>query len=116
MAKKNYATQFLGKKVRVDIDRPLGSKHPKFDFKYKVNYGYIPNTMAPDGEEVDAYVIGIEAELKCFFGVCVAVINRLDDNDDKLVVVPEGVDFSDSYIMKQIKFQERFFNSQIIRN
>jgi len=34
--------EFLNKEVKVIIDRPLGSKHPKFAFEYPINYGYIP--------------------------------------------------------------------------
>ena len=35
------AKDYLGKKVNVIIDRKLGSKHPKHNFIYPVNYGYI---------------------------------------------------------------------------
>lgn len=49
---------YLGKFVKVKIDRPLGSKHPKHNFIYPLNYGFIPNTIAGDGEEIDAYIIG----------------------------------------------------------
>ena len=49
--------QYLGKEVDVKMDRPMGSKHPKWGFVYPVNYGYIPNTISGDGEELDAYVL-----------------------------------------------------------
>lgn len=51
--------EFLNKKVTVKMDRPMGSKHPKHGFIYPVNYGYIPNTLSGDGEELDAYVLGV---------------------------------------------------------
>jgi inorganic pyrophosphatase len=51
------ATDFLGKIVEAKIDRPLGSKHPQYSFTYPVNYGFIPNTSSPDGEELDAYIL-----------------------------------------------------------
>lgn len=62
---------YLEKEAEVIIDRPLGSKHPKHDFVYQVNYGYIPNTKAPDGEELDAYVLGVEKPVEFFKGKCV---------------------------------------------
>ncbi|MBN2052059.1 inorganic diphosphatase [Candidatus Woesearchaeota archaeon] len=111
-----YATQFLGKKVTITIDRPLGSKHPKHGFEYPVNYGYVKGMKAPDGEEVDAYVLGVDKSLKIFTGKCIAVIHRTDDDDDKLIVVPEGKDFSDDEIIKQVDFQEKWFKSEVVRN
>ncbi|MGB2791155.1 MAG: inorganic diphosphatase [Candidatus Moraniibacteriota bacterium] len=110
------AKPYLGKEVEVIIDRPLGSKHPKHGFVYEANYGYIPDTKAPDGEELDAYVLGIEKPIKSFKGKCVAVIHRLNDDDDKLVVVPESFEnISDKDIRKATHFQEQFFQSEIVR-
>jgi len=77
---------FIGQKVNVVIDRPLGSKHPKHDFTYEVNYGYIPNTKSADGEELDVYVLGVDTPITETKGVCIAVIRRTDDDDDKLIV------------------------------
>lgn len=112
---KNYATQFIGKIVTVMIDRPIGSRHPKYDFEYEINYGFIPETKAPDGEEIDAYVLEIDYPVKEFTGKCVAVIHRTNDEDDKLVVVPEGSEVSDEEIRRTTDFQEQFFKSEIIR-
>jgi len=80
----------------VIIGRPLGSKHPKHGFEYKANYGYIPNTKSPDGEELDAYYLGISRPLMNARGVCIAIIHRTNDDDDKLVVVPEGTELTDN--------------------
>ncbi len=49
---------YLGKKIKVKMDRPLGSKHPKYDLIYPINYGYIEGTESGDAEEIDAYVLG----------------------------------------------------------
>ncbi len=105
----------IGKSVRVVIDRPLGSMHPKHGFLYEANYGYVEGITAPDGEEADAYVLGVKEPLKEFRGMCIALIHRTDDDDDKLVVVPEGMKLSDEEIRKQTHFQERFFKSVILR-
>ncbi len=109
------ADAFLGKMVSVKIDRPLGSKHPEHRFVYPVNYGFVPNTRSPDGEELDVYVLGVLEPLREFTGKCIAVIHRLDDDDDKLVLVPEGEDYSDDQIIALTSFQERFFKSVLIR-
>ena len=115
MTDKNYAVQFLDKIVTVKMDRPLGSKHPKYDWVYECNYGFVPNTKAPDGEETDVYILGVNEPLDTFTGLCIGVIHRTNDNDDKLIVAPEGMTFTDEEIRKMTNFQEQFFNSKIIR-
>ncbi len=113
----NYATQYIGREVTIIIDRPLDTKHPKHGFVYEVNYGFIPDTMAPDGEEVDAYILGVDAPLETYTGECIAVIHRLNDADDKLIVVPHSFEsMSDDDIRKATHFQEQFFDSKIIRH
>ena len=107
--------EYLGKKVKVQMDRPLGTKHPKHNIWYTVNYGFIPNTVSGDGEELDAYVLGEFLPLDEFEGVVIAVIHRLDDNDDKLVVMANDKEYSDEQIRALTEFQERFFESIIIR-
>lgn len=111
----DYATQFIGQVVEVTIDRPIGSKHPKYNFDYPINYGYVKGVLSPDGEEVDAYILGVEMPLNIFRGKCIAVMHRLDDDDDKLIVVPNGRGFSNEEIYRMTNFQEKFFNSEIIR-
>ena len=113
--KKANAKDFLGKKVIVKIDRQLGSKHPKHGFIYMLNYGFIPNTVSGDGEELDAYVLREFAPVKNFEGYVIAIIHRTNDDDDKLVVTKEGVDYSNDAIRALTEFQERFFESIIIR-
>lgn len=106
---------YLGKKVKVNMDRPLGSKHPKHGFIYPVNYGYIPGTISGDGEELDAYVLGVHKPLDTFEGIVVAIIHRANDNDDKLVVMAEGRNYSDDQIRALTEFQEQYFESSILR-
>jgi len=108
-------TDFIGKITEVEIDRPRGSKHPKYGFIYEVNYGFVPGTSGGDGEEIDAYVLGVKEPLERFSGRCIAVIHRTNDNDDKLVVVPDGMALTDEEIRLATYFQEQFFKSEIIR-
>ena len=113
--KISKSTDYIGKMVLVKIDRPLHSKHPKHGFVYELNYGFIPETKSPDGEELDAYVVGVDQPLETFKGKCIAVIHRTDDNDDKLVVVPSELELTDDEIRIETRFQEQFFKSEIIR-
>lgn len=104
----------IGKVVKVIIDRPLGSRHPEHEeIVYSVNYGYIEDFIAPDGEEQDAYVLGVKTAIKEFTGKVIAVIHRYDDVEEKWVVAPDGVNFSEEEIIQQVYFQERFFNFSV---
>ena len=109
------AKQFIGKEVEVIFDRPLGSKHPKHDFVYEVNYGYIDDVKAPDGENLDAYFLGINEPVQKATGVVKAIVHRLNDDDDKLVVMPNDVSMTDAEIDMAVGFQEKWFTHRIIR-
>ena len=108
---KNY----LGQQVSVKIDRPLGSKHPEWGFVYPVNYGFVPNHIVSDGEALDAYVLGVFEPISDFSGVCIAIIQRLNDIEDKLVLAPPDKTYTNNQIMALVEFQERFFKTRIIR-
>jgi len=110
-----YSLPFLGKLVDVEVDRPLGTKHPKHDHIYPINYGFVPHTKAPDGAELDVYILGEYEPLKTFQGRCIAIIHRTDDDDDKLIVCADGMAFTDEEIRKATHFQEQWFKSKIVR-
>ena len=104
----------LNKFVTVTVDRPLGSFHPKHpDLYYPVNYGYINGVMAPDGEEQDAYILGVSEPAEEFTGRVIAIIHRYDDIEEKWVVAPESMRISADEIMQQVSFQEQFFQSEV---
>ena len=105
----------IGKIVKVTVDRPKGSRHPEHsDMIYPVNYGYIEGIFAPDGEEQDAYILGVNEPVKQFTGKVIAVIHRFDDVEDKWVVAPDGVSFGIEEIERQVYFQEKYFRHRII--
>lgn len=109
--------EYLNKIIEAKIDRPIGSSHPKYpDHIYLVNYGYIPNTVSGDGKELDCYVLGEYKPLSEFKGKCIAIIHRLNDDDDKLILTPENRNFTNAEIRLLTDFQERFYKSEIIRN
>ena len=104
----------IGSIVKVIVDRPLGTYHPKYkDIYYSVNYGYIPNIVALDGEEQDAYILGVDKPIKEFVGKVIAIIHRIDDVEDKWIVVPENISFTKDEIIRLVAFQEHFFKTEI---
>lgn len=109
-------TEYLNKTLEIKIDRPMGSKHHKHGFIYPINYGYVPNTISGDGEELDAYILGVYEPLTIFTGKCIAIIHRINDNDDKLIIAPENKSFTDLEIKALTNFQEQYFESVIIRD
>lgn len=106
--------EYLNKTITIKIDRPMGSRHPKHGFFYPVNYGFVPNTTSGDGEELDAYLLGVFEPVETYTGKCIAIIHRTNDNDDKLIIVPEDKSYTPDQIRALTEFQERFFKSEII--
>ena len=100
-------------RVKVTVDRPLGSKHPEYDMIYPVNYGYAQGVTGGDGEEQDVYVLGVSEPLETFTGIVIGAVRRKDDNEDKLVAAPEGMVFTSQQIRKEIHFVEKYFDSEI---
>ena len=101
--------------VTVIVDRPLGSCHPEHpDLIYPVNYGFVKGTLAADGEEQDAYIVGVYEPILEFTGRIIAVIYRQDDVENKWVVAPEGRAFTIEEIKEMTFFQEQYFNSKVV--
>ena len=107
--------EYIGKRLHIKIDRSLGSKHPKHGFIYPINYGYVPNTISGDGEELDAYLLGVFESVDEYYGKCIAVIHRTNDNDDKLIVVPIDKNYSNYAIEALVEFQEKYFKHVLTR-
>ena len=105
----------IGRTITVTVDRPLGSYHTEHkDMYYPINYGYVEGVMAPDGEEQDAYILGVAEAREEFTGTVIAVVHRDDDVEEKWIVAPAGMTFTEEQIKEQIHFQERYFNSEIM--
>ena len=105
----------IGDIVKVIVDRPLGSYHPEHkDMYYPINYGYIDGIIAPDGEEQDAYILGVDKPVKEFVGRMIAIIHRKDDIEEKWVVVPRDLRFAKKQIWEKVMFTEQYFDSEII--
>lgn len=105
----------IGQIVKVIVDRPLGSYHPEHkDLYYPINYGFIESIIAPDGEEQDAYIIGVDEPVSEFIGKIIAIIRRFNDIEEKWVVAPEDAVFSKEEIAERVKFQEQYFEYELL--
>ena len=105
----------IGRIVEVVVDRPVGSHHPIYkEMIYPLNYGYIPNIIGGDGEEQDAYILGVDIPISNFCGTVIAVITRKNDNETKWVVASVGAEYCVSDIRKAVEFQEQYFDFEII--
>ena len=115
----------IGKEIDVIVDRPIGMTHPKYkDMIYSVNYGYIDGFYSGDNEYQDVYILGEDKPLNNYRGKVIAIVHRLNDNEDKLVVynygylssneIEEAIKFPSNEIEEAINFQEKYFKHEII--
>lgn len=112
--RKALASSYLGQIVEIEIDRPLGSTHPKHpDLIYPVNYGFIPGVFGGDGEEMDVYLLGVDKPVSKYSAQIIAIVHRLNDEEDKLVGAPVGTHFTKTQIEKSVAFQERYFKTEV---
>ena len=111
--RKALVWSFLGEKVHVEMDRPIGTEHPKHPgLYYPINYGYVPGVLGGDGEELDVYVLGVSEPIEAFDGRVIGIVHRQDDNEDKLVAAPDGRIFDQAQIAQQVYFQEKYYHSE----
>lgn len=112
--RKALVKSYLGKTVTISIDRPIGSVHPKHDdIIYSINYGFIPKVLGGDGEELDVYLLGVDAPVKEYTARIIGIVHRRNDVEDKLVAAPEGLNFTVEEIMEAVKLQEQNYDSEI---
>ena len=113
--RKNQVREYLGRRVHIGIDRPVGYVHhkAKYDLVYPINYGYIPNVLGGDGEELDVYLVGPTEPLETFEGQIVGIVHRINDVEDKLIMVSEGTDYTAESLYEAVRFQERYYDSYV---
>ncbi|MCQ2242339.1 methyltransferase domain-containing protein [Treponema sp.] len=109
-------SSIIGKEVSGHIDRPLGTSHPRHpNIVYPVNYGYVDGIFAGDGAEQDIYLLNETKPVEEFTGKVIAVYHRFNDVEDKWIVTEDGSDVPDEEILKQIEFQEKYFDGKLYR-
>ena len=106
---------YLGKEVTIGIDRPIGYVHHKGEktLVYPINYGYIPDVLGGDGEELDVFLVGVDTPVESYTGRIIGIAYRADDVEDKLIMAPEGVSFTAEEMARAVYFQEKYYKTTI---
>ena len=107
--------RYLGNEVTIGIDRPLGYVHHKGEktLVYPINYGYIPDVLGGDGEELDVFLLGVDVPVDSYTGRIVGIAYRADDVEDKLIMAPAGVSFTAEEMARAVYFQEKYYKTTI---
>lgn len=118
MTREELIKEYLGKTVRIEIDRPIGYVHKKekYTLTYPINYGYIPGVLGGDDEELDVYLLGVSEPVKEYTCKIIGAAIRKNDVEDKLIAAPEGMDFTADQAYETIKFQEQWYDTEIKMN
>ncbi len=113
--RRDLIDRYLGRVVHIEIDRPIGYIHHKenYDLVYPINYGYIPDVLGGDAEELDVYLLGVDNPVAEYDVHIIGVVLRSDDVEDKLVGAPLGVTFSKEEITEAVRFQEQYHVSTV---
>ena len=113
--RKAQVASYLGKVVKIGIDRPIGYVHrkEKYSLTYNINYGYIPGVLGGDGEELDVYLLGVDEPVTEYEARIIGIVHRENDIEDKLVAAPIGVSFTADEIRAAVDFQEKYYISRI---
>lgn len=113
--RKEQVKSYLGKTVKIGIDRPIGYVHKKenYSLTYPLNYGYIPGVLGGDGEDLDVYLLGVETPVEEYECRIIAIVHRHNDVEDKLVGAPIGMSFTKEEISNAVHFQEQYYDSEI---
>ncbi len=113
--RKEQVKSYLGKTVDIKIDRPIGYVHhkEKYSLHYPINYGYIPDVLGGDGEELDVYLLGVTDPVKEYRVRIIGIVHRHNDVEDKLIAAPEGMVFYQNEIAEAIDFQEQYYETHV---
>ncbi len=113
--RKERLRAYLGKKVNIQIDRPIGYVHQTeaYSRTYPINYGFLPGVFGGDGEEQDAYLVGVDEPVSSYTGIVIGIVHRRDDVEDKLVVAPPGKVFYQHEIAAAVHFTEQYYETYV---
>jgi len=105
---------YLGRRVKVIINHQLGTHDiQEHNIWYPVNYGHIADARE-DGVKPEVYLLGIYEPVSEASGIVIGLVLRIDGNEDKLVVAPEGRSYTVEQVQAMVAFQERFFTSRVV--
>ena len=107
--------EYMGRTVRIVIDRPLGYVHKKekYTLVYPINYGFIPGVIGGDGDEQDVYLLGVPEPVEEYEARIIGAVRREDDVEDKLIAAPEGAVFTPEEMAAAVEFQEKYYRSTV---
>ena len=113
--RKAQAISYLGKTADIEIDRPIGFIHKKdnYSLTYPINYGYIPDVIGGDGEELDVYLLGVSEPVKKYSAKIIGIVHRHNDTEDKLIAAPQGSIYYQNEIAEAVHFQEQYYETHI---
>ena len=100
----------LVKNSEIVIDRAKGTAHPKFpDFIYKVDYGYLKETTAMDGDGIDVWVGTDEKKIDA---IMVIVDLMKKDSEIKILI---GCTEEEKQIIYQTHNETEYMKGVLIR-
>lgn len=109
----------IGKELDAIITRPIGTVHPRYkDIIYEVNYGILKDYELKDNKELKTYIVGESmptSQNGIYHGKVLAILHRLNDDNDRIIIAPIGRTLSDDEIISKTEFAEQYFVSEIIR-
>lgn len=110
------AWAFMGQTVHIIVDRPVGYVHRSSGFEtvYPINYGYLPGVPGGDGEELDAYLLGVNEPVTEADATVIGVVRRKNDAEDKLIAAPVGVTITKAQMEEAVRFQEQWFDAEVL--
>lgn len=101
--------------VHVIIDKPKGTSD--LDFKsitYPVDCGYVDNYYRQkDGTPLRCYILHNNNEENEIYGRIVAHVKRLNDIEDRYVVVPYNIKIRKKDIIEKIRFIEDYYEFKV---
>ena len=99
----------------MEIDRPVGYVHQKkaYALHYPINYGFIPNVLGGDDEELDVYVLGADVPLQSCRGRVIGIVHRENDVEDKLILSLDGEIYTAEQMLRAVSFQEQYYRTTV---
>ncbi len=92
--------EYLGKNIKVTINKNLNS-------------GYFTDLKTPNNKYQNVYVIGVKKPIKEFEGKVIAIINRIDEIENILVVSYNNKKYTKEEILKLINYEDKKYKSKI---
>ena len=104
------AIDTLISKSEIAIDRPKGTKHPRFDFIFPLDYGYLKDTSSMDGGGIDIWR-GSLSDSACDAVICTVDLLK-KDSEIKLLI---GCTEEEKNIIMRFHNESEYMKGAMIR-